>query len=155
LDKITYPDEIDNIIDVASANGILGIKLLPHVDKCNLWLSDISFSAYESAKATIAVNNLDSDKVNILVDNSLDSFQADFADLIVINPPFHNNHKVTISTALTIFDDCAKVLKKDGLLIVVANKHLGYHVHLAKLFSEINIINQNDKFVIISATLPS
>lgn len=149
--KLTLPKEINNMIDVGSANGILGLKLLAYAPDSQLWLTDITYSAYESAKATITQNNFNPDQIHLVLDNSVDAFQPDFADLIIINPPFHDNHKVSINTALSIFSDCHKVLKKDGMIVVVANKHLGYHKHLTQIFGNATIIAENSKFVIISA----
>lgn len=151
LANIDYPSNIENVIDVGSANGILGFKLLTHIPKCNLWLTDISFSAFSSASATIIENNLDTDKIHLITDNSLSAFADEFAEFIIINPPFHQNHKVTISASLLIFEECLRVLKKQGKLLVVANKHLGYQTHLAKIFSTVELINQNSKFMIFLA----
>ena len=154
LSNISLPANADKIIDVGSANGILGLSLGRYYPKANFWLTDISFSAYESALATIKVNNFDSSRINLVINNSLDSFQANFADLIIINPPFHEKHKISIKTAHSIFMDCARVLKENGLLIVVANRHLGYHKYLPKLFSQTQIIQQNSKFFILKAAKP-
>ncbi len=151
LKNITLTNNIDNIIDVGAANGILGLSIFNKYPKANLWLTDISYSAYESASATIKVNNFNTAKINVIIENSLDYFNSDFANLIIINPPFHQNHKVTIETSLQIFEDCYRVLVKNGALIVVANKHLGYHKHLVSLFSRVDMINQNSKFVILLA----
>ena len=149
--KLALPKIIDNIIDVGSANGILGLKLLAYAPKTQLWLTDITYSAYESAKATITHNNFNPEQIHLILDNSVDAFQSDFADLIVINPPFHDNHNVSINTALSILTDCHNVLKTAGMIVVVANKHLGYHKHLEQMFGNTSIIADNSKFVIISA----
>ena len=154
FNKIQFAREVDTIIDVGSGNGILGLSLLPHFPQAHLCLTDISYSAYESAMATIQQNNYYDDRIDLVIDNSLDYFKSNFADLIVINPPFHENHKVSLSPALAIFNDCARVLKNNGQLIIVANKHLGYHAHLTKSFSQVQVINKNEKFVIISALSP-
>ena len=78
--KLTLPNAIDSIIDVGSANGILGLKLLAYAPDAQLWLTDITYSAYESAKATITQNNFNSEQIHLVIDNSVDAFQANFAD---------------------------------------------------------------------------
>ncbi|MBI9031284.1 methyltransferase [bacterium] len=151
LSLINFPPNLDNIIDLGSGNGIIAFSLLTLLPQAKFWLTDITSSAYHSAKATISYNQLDSNNITLSKDHALDSFPADFADLIITNPPFHENHKVSIAPTLSIFADCFKVLKKNKMLVVIANRHLGYHQHLKKLFSEVNIITQNDKFIILSA----
>lgn len=151
LSDRNFDSNIKHIIDVGSANGVLGLSLISKFSGIKLWLTDISYSAYESACATISENNFNSENIEVIVDNSLDYFQTSFADLIVLNPPFHQNHKVSISTSLSIFVECARVLKDDGELLVIANKHLGYHKHLSSIFPNVDIVQHNDKFMIISA----
>ena len=151
FNKLSFPSQVENIIDVGSANGVLGLSLIPFFSQTKIWLTDITYSAYESALATIKANSFNKENIEVLIGNSLDYFQSDFAKLIVINPPFHQNHKVTIESSLQILKDCFRVLLKEGMLIVVANKHLGYHKHLKKLFSSVEVVQENDKFFIICA----
>ncbi len=151
LSLINLSPDLENIIDLASGNGIIAFSLLALLPQAKFWLTDISSSAYHSAKASISYNQLNSDSITLIKDHALDSFPADFADLIITNPPFHDNHKVSLTPTLSIFADCFRVLKNHKMLIVVANKHLGYHQHLKKIFSEVKIITQNDKFIILSA----
>ncbi len=152
LENIDLSANITKIIDVGSANGILGLTLQKALPQSKLWLTDISYSAYESAKATVKMSNLNPQTISLVIDNALDSFESDFADLIVMNPPFHDKHKVSIQTADLIFKDCYRVLKSKGQLLIVANRHLGYHKHLAKLFSQVQIITFNNKFTLLLAS---
>lgn len=149
--KLAFPQTVEKIIDVGSANGILGLKLLDYFPDSQLWLSDITYSAYESAKATIQQNNLDPEQIHLVIDNSFAAFQPEFADLIISNPPFHDNHKVSITASVAILNDCYTVLKRGGTLVVVANKHLGYHKHLEQIFGNVTVVATNAKFVVISA----
>lgn len=149
--KLIFPQTVEKIIDVGSANGILGLKLLDYLPAAQLWLTDITYSAYESAKTTIQKNNLDPEQIHLVIANSLDTFQPEFADLIISNPPFHDNHKVSITASVAILNDCYRVLKVDGVLVIVANKHLGYHRHLERIFGNVTVVAKSAKFVVITA----
>lgn len=151
IEKIDFVDQISKIIDVGSANGILGLTFHSYFKDSNLWLTDITYSAFESAQATIKMSNLDSKNISLIIDNSLDSFDSEFADLIVLNPPFHDKHKVSIQNSKQIFRDCRRVLRHGGQLIIIANQHLGYHIHLAEEFSEVKMVHKSMKFIILSA----
>jgi len=53
--------------------------------------------------------------------------------------------------ALTMFQDAAQVLRKDGELWVVGNRHLGYHIKLKRWFSDLELLASNSKFVLFRA----
>ncbi|CSB84036.1 Putative ribosomal RNA small subunit methyltransferase D [Vibrio cholerae] len=73
--------------------------------------------------------------------------------MIVCNPPFHQQQTITDHIAWQMFCDSKHVLKKDGKLWVIGNRHLGYDVKLARLFgkSHVRVIANNSKFVILQA----
>lgn len=151
LEFLTLPKTVNNIVDVAAGNGILGILLQKRLTNCHLWLSDISFSAYKSAEKLIELNNIPRDTISFTLDHSLVAFPDDFAELIVINPPFHNHHKISMDTALDMLFTSYRVLKRNGQLLVIANRHLGYQKHLKKYFKRVEIIRENSKFSLLMA----
>ncbi|MCK5335338.1 MAG: methyltransferase, partial [Gammaproteobacteria bacterium] len=63
--------------------------------------------------------------------------------------PFHQQHATGDAVAWRMFNDAKKVLKKDGELWVVANRHLAYHIKLKKIFNNYEQIASNKKFVIL------
>jgi len=50
-----------------------------------------------------------------------------------------------------MFQDAAQVLRKDGELWVVGNRHLGYHIKLKRWFSDLELLASNSKFVLFRA----
>ncbi len=150
VDKMNI-DMWDSLIDVCCGNGILGIYLAKTKNISRLIFSDISYSAIESTKDNLKVNQLQNKESQVYRDNSLDAIKEVGVDAIVCNPPFHDKHKISISTALEIFEASKKVLKVNGKLFIVANRHLGYQQHLTKIFTEVKILAQNKKFVIIES----
>jgi 16S rRNA G1207 methylase RsmC len=50
-----------------------------------------------------------------------------------------------------MFTDSHRVLKKGSELRIIGNRQLGYHAKLAKIFSNVELIASNKKFVIIKA----
>jgi 16S rRNA G1207 methylase RsmC len=51
-----------------------------------------------------------------------------------------------------MFEQSANVLRQDGALWVVGNRHLDYHVKLKHWFRSVNVVASNKKFVILRAT---
>ena len=82
--------------------------------------------------------------------NCLESFPDNHADLILCNPPFHQNRAVSLSSAMEMFRDSARVLKPGGELRLVANAHLGYHAVLRNFFPLSTVIGGNKKFLVFS-----
>jgi 16S rRNA G1207 methylase RsmC len=49
---------------------------------------------------------------------------------------------------LGLFKEVKRCLKTGGRFQLVASQHLNFKTHLVKLFKEVNITAENDKFVI-------
>jgi 16S rRNA (guanine1207-N2)-methyltransferase len=74
------------------------------------------------------------------------------ADLVLVNPPFHQHHSIGDRIARNMFRDARRVLSAGGELRVVGNRHLGYHARLGRLFGNCETVASDSKFVILSAT---
>ncbi len=69
-------------------------------------------------------------------------------DLVVVNPPFHDDRVLGDDTAWSMFVDAHKALRIGGTLIVVGNRHLAYHAKLKKIFGGTDTLASNAKFVV-------
>ncbi|MEN8198079.1 MAG: methyltransferase [Pseudomonadota bacterium] len=85
------------------------------------------------------------------VPDCLHGVASNDADLILINPPFHQQHQVGDTIAWNMFKDARRVLRPGGELRVVGNRHLGYHAKLKKLFGNCETIAADSKFVLLKA----
>jgi 23S rRNA (guanine1835-N2)-methyltransferase len=81
----------------------------------------------------------------------LEDFESASADLILCNPPFHQQNTVGDQIAISLFKQSRKVLRKGGELWVIGNRHLNYHVTLNRLFGKHSVVAANAKFVILRA----
>ena len=81
-------------------------------------------------------------------DDCLSSQAPDSADLILCNPPFHQQNTITEHIAKQMFEQSHQILSKGGRLVVVANRHLPYQGQLKKIFGGFSVLAQNRKFVI-------
>ncbi|KUM53081.1 methyltransferase [Rheinheimera sp. EpRS3] len=140
------------IIDLGCGNGVLGLALLSQYSDFQLVCCDESYMAADSARQTIA-NNLP-DKIALcefVVDDCLSQQQDKSADIVLCNPPFHQQHAVTGHIASQMFTDAKRVLKQGGRLRIVANRHLGYADVLKRLFGNCQQLAADPKFVILEA----
>lgn len=140
------------VIDLGCGNGVLGLALLNQHDDFQLLCCDESYMAVDSARQTIA-NNLP-DKLALcefVVDDCLSQQTDKSADIVLCNPPFHQQHAVTSHIASQMFTDAKRVLKQGGRLRIVANRHLGYADVLKRLFGNCQQLAADPKFIILEA----
>jgi len=79
--------------------------------------------------------------------------ESESADLILCNPPFHQQNTVGDQIAVSLFKQSQRVLRKGGELWVIGNRHLDYHTYLNRLFGAHAVVASNSKFVIVKAAL--
>lgn len=146
-----------HVIDLGCGNGVLGLMALSQNHQSNhngitLTFCDESFMAVESARLNITNNLKDSlERVTFRVGDCLSDVSENSADIILCNPPFHQQHATTDHIAWQMFNESFKVLKKGGELRIVGNRQLGYHVKLKRIFGNCKTIASDQKFVILSA----
>ncbi len=142
-----------HIIDLGCGNGVLAVKLAQLNPEAKITCVDESFMALESARLSLTQALGEDRKIDYIANNCLEGFAPQSADLIVCNPPFHQNNAITDHIAWQMFSDAAKVLCDQGKFFVIGNRHLEYNVKLSRLFGhkQVTQIASNDKFVILQA----
>ena len=88
------------------------------------------------------------EQIRAIVNNCLDGLEADWADLVLCNPPFHQQNAITDHIAWQMFCDAQQVLRPRGQLIVIGNRQLGYDEKMKRIFGNVKKIAQNSKFII-------
>lgn len=134
--------------DLCSGSGILGIQYGKHNPETNMFFYDESYMAVQSSQDSCKANNISN--FTCTWDDGLKSSNQKF-DLIICNPPFHEQHTVGDHIAKRLFSDAKHHMNKQGNLVIIGNRHLGYHVSLKKFFKNVTTIASNSKFVILKA----
>lgn len=140
-----------NIIDLGCGNGIVGLLAAEKHPDAEVIFADESFMAVDSAKQTFELAFGDQRTAQFLVNDCLTGFEKNSADLILNNPPFHQNNAVGDEVAWKMFKQSKGVLKEGGELWVIGNRHLSYYIKLKKLFGNCETIASNKKFVILKS----
>lgn len=146
------------VVDLGCGNGILGLTLLNRYPDCQLVFVDESYMAVASAHLNVQQNMPESlQRCEFLVSNCLDGFEGEgegeesLIDIVLCNPPFHQQNTITDHIAWQMFQDAKRVLKKGGELRIVGNRHLDYPDKLKRLFGNCKVIASDRKFSILSA----
>ena len=151
LQHLPSCDNLD-IIDLGCGNGVIGLNLLSKNHPNSLAFVDESFMAIESAKLNITSNVPERQALTrYTTSNCLAHIKHACADLIVCNPPFHQQNTITEHIAKQMFIDAKRALRTRGELRIVCNRHLGYYNFIKKHFGNCRMVASNKKFSILSA----
>lgn len=140
----------EKIIDLACGNGVVGLMAAERYPSAHLTFVDESFMAVDSARINFTQAFPERD-AHFATTDCLSGIEVNSADLILNNPPFHQNNAVGDFIAQQMFKESKQVLKSGGELWVIGNRHLGYHVALKRLFGNCTTVISNKKFVILKA----
>lgn len=146
--------ENQHVIDLGCGNGVLSVKLGQLNPNIKLTCVDESFMSVASANQNLTEALGKQSHFRCIANNCLDGFSASSADLVICNPPFHQQQAITDHIAWQMFCDAKHVLSNGGQLLVIGNRHLGYDGKLTRLFGKSNVktVAANKKFVILQAT---
>jgi len=140
---MTISEENSKILDLGSGNGILAWKVRQMNKTANINLLDDNFLAIESSKM-----NMPEGENFYHFEDSLKHISNNSYDLVISNPPFHFEYENNIEISLELFTQVAKILKPGGSFQLVGNRHLNYKTHLSQLFESIEVVAENEKFVV-------
>ena len=137
----------ENIVDLGCGNGVVGLMLAEYHVSAQLYFIDESYMAVASAKENFQ-QAFKQRKAHFSVSDGLTDFESDSMDLVVCNPPFHQQNTLGNQIALTMFYQSKRVLRQGGELWVIGNRHLNYYIDLKRCFGGCEKIAENKKFVI-------
>lgn len=143
LEDLVINEEENQILDLASGNGVIAYEALQLNPKTELTLLDDSILAIESSKLNLPST------AHFFCEDDLSGLPKNHFDLVLTNPPFHFEHENNIEVSLNLFKEVHDCLKSSGRFLLVANKHLNYTTHLKKIFSQVSQLKSNDKFEVL------
>ncbi|MZI91706.1 methyltransferase [Vibrio sp. CAIM 722] len=156
LEHLPADPNIQHFTDLGCGNGVLSVKMGQLNPQANIRCVDESFMAVESARQNLLSNlqHAHQRDIECLANNCLDNIAGQSTDMVLCNPPFHQQQAITDHIAWQMFCDAKHVLKKQGKLLVIGNRHLRYDIKLSRLFGKSNVktVTGNKKFVILEAT---
>lgn len=151
LQHLPQTEGAGDIIDLGCGNGVLGLMAASQNEQAIVHFVDESYMAVESARINFQQLADDVMPATFHVSNDLADFASQSSDLIICNPPFHQQQAVGDSVAVSMFKGSARVLRTGGELWVIGNRHLAYHKKLQRYFSSVELVASSPKFVVLKA----
>ncbi|EED31745.1 ribosomal ribonucleate guanine-2-methyltransferase [gamma proteobacterium NOR5-3] len=149
LQHLPLLPQAQDIIDLGCGNGVVGLHTAAQHPAAMVHFVDESFMAVASARENFDRVFGPERAAAFCVSDGLDGFEAASADLVLCNPPFHQQQAVGDQIAQRMFRQAREVLRPGGELWVIGNRHLGYHAALKRLFGKVELVASNTKFVIL------
>ncbi|NKB72032.1 MAG: methyltransferase [Candidatus Latescibacteria bacterium] len=151
LDYIPASGKALNMADLGCGNGAVGLVAAKRNPEAELIFVDESFMAVESARDNFQRVFGATRRARFRVGDGLQGIAPQSVDLVLNNPPFHQQRAVDDAVAWRMFGQAAGALVRGGQLWVVGNRHLGYHVKLKRLLGNCKVVGSNRKFVVLKA----
>jgi len=140
------------ILDVGCGNGVIGALIASHVDVNEVVMVDDHVLAVMCAQETILLNRLP-ECIHAQPGDVYEGSPLGTFDLIVSNPPFHQDFDVNTNVAHRIIRGAAEHLKPGGRLVIVANAFLKYDQAMKEHLTHTRVAARNNKFCVLEGRL--
>lgn len=138
------------VADLGCGNGVLAIASALANPEAHYTLVDESYMAVQSARENWQAA-LGDREATVMAGDGLAGVEKQSLDVVLCNPPFHQQQVVGDFLAWRMFQQAREALVVGGALYIVGNRHLGYHSKLARLFRGVEQVAATPKFVILKA----
>lgn len=141
-------DTASTIADLGCGNGVIGATLGRRHPNAVVTFADASYLALEAARATASASGLHGDDTEFVVADGLP--EGSF-DVIVSNPPFHQDHAVDAHLTERLMSQAARRLAPGGAVVLVVQRHLHLHTRLLEWFSTVEVRSGHPSHVVLEA----
>ena len=145
------PVDPTRIVDLGCGNGVLAVSAALRWPAADILATDQSHAAVAATQATVEAAGV-SDRVIVHRADGAEVVPDAWADLILLNPPFHSGATVHAGVAHRLIRSCARALVPGGELRLVFNSHLGYRPLVEQVIGPVRQVARDRTFTVLAAT---
>lgn len=135
------------VLDLGCGNGSLGMLAARLGPKCEVTLLDANASALATAGENCRRNHLPNARV--LPSDGVAAVRDQRFDLVLCNPPFHQQRTHSSATAQRFIREVGEVLAPRGRFYLVANQFLRYEPTMRETFGNVTTIIDDGKYKVL------
>ena len=138
------------IVDLGSGTGVLAVSAALARPDAEVIATDQSEAAVRATRLTAEEAGV-ADRVRVHRADALAAVPDGWADLILLNPPFHSGALVHAGVGQRLIRACARALAPGGELRLVHNSHLGYRPLVERVIGPTRQIARDRTFTVLAA----
>ena len=139
------------IADIGCGNGVLAVSAALAWPGARVLASDQSAAAVLATQLTASAAGVE-DRVTVHRDDATEAVADGWADLVLLNPPFHAGSTVHVGVGQRLISSCARVLAPGGELRLVFNSHLAYRPLIEREIGPTRQLARDRTFTVLAAT---
>ncbi|NLB47189.1 MAG: class I SAM-dependent methyltransferase [Microbacteriaceae bacterium] len=138
------------VIDLGCGNGVLTVSAALRFPDAEVLASDQSTAAVRATRLTAEAAGV-ANRVSVRRADGTEGGPEGWADLILLNPPFHTGSTVHTGVAHRLIRAAAGALAPGGELRIVFNSTLGYRPLVEQVVGETRQLARDRTFTVLSA----
>lgn len=139
----------DSVLDLGCGSGVIGASIAHSA--AAVLLTDENLLAVDCARRTLEHNGLTNCRT--LASDGYEQLSGQRFDLIVSNPPFHQQFEVNARFTERMILEAPAYLTRGGRLVIVANAFLRYEPLFEQAFKKTVVIARNNRYKIIEGSV--
>ncbi len=146
-DRWPAAERVRDAVDLGSGTGLLAVVLARRYPDARVAATDRSAAAVASTRATAAANGL-APRVEATRDDAGADLPDASADVVLLNPPFHDRAAIRTDAAHRMFATAGRVLRPGGELWCVFNTPQRYRPALERAVGPTEHVAQDPRFTV-------
>lgn len=140
----------DRIVDLGCGNGVIATAAARVNPNAEVIATDQSVAAVAATRLTAEAAGVSS-RVRVCRADATEAVPDGWADLILLNPPFHSGATVHAEVARRLIRSCARALAPGGELRIVHNAHLAYRSLVERVIGPAEQVARTRTFIVLTA----
>lgn len=145
------PPRAAHIVDLGCGNGVLAVAAALRWPEAQIVATDQSSAAVAATRATAAKAGV-GDRVDVRRADGAEAVPGEWAELMLLNPPFHSGATVHAGVGHRLIRSAARALAPGGELRLVFNSHLGYRPLVERVIGPVRQVARDRTFTVLAAT---